>query len=89
MSWERWESSELGRWERCVSGLRWIEVARWERWENNEEAQLERWERNEVAIWEKGRVVSREGRMEFMDKIVLHCSREVKCKHFYMHFAHR
>ena len=67
----------------------WIEVARWERWENNEVAQLERWERNEVAIWEKGRVVSREGGMEFMDKIVLHCSREKKCKQFYMHFAHR
>ena len=22
-SWERWESSELGRWERCMSGVRW------------------------------------------------------------------
>ena len=21
VSWERWESSELGRWERCVSGV--------------------------------------------------------------------
>ena len=39
----------------------------------------ERWERNEVAIWER-RVVSREGGMESKDKIVLHCSREAKCK---------
>ena len=23
VSWERWESSELGRWERCISGVRW------------------------------------------------------------------
>ena len=22
-SWEKWESSELGTWERCVSGVRW------------------------------------------------------------------
>ena len=27
-----------------------------------------------------GRVVSREGEMEFKDKIVLYCSREAKCK---------
>ena len=27
-----------------------------------------------------GRVVSREDRMEFKDKIVFYCSREVKCK---------
>ena len=27
-----------------------------------------------------GRVVSREGWMEFKDKIVLRCSRKVKCK---------
>ena len=58
----------------------WSEVARWERWENSEVAQLERWERNEVAIWERGKVVSREGGIEFKDKIVLHCSREAKCK---------
>ena len=50
------------------------------RWENSEVAQSERWERNEVAIWERGRVVSREGGMEFKDKVVLHCSREVNCK---------
>ena len=22
VSWERWESSELGRWERCVTGVK-------------------------------------------------------------------
>ena len=73
VSWQRWESSELGkaselkvvaRWERCVRGVRW------ERWENSEVAQSERWEGNEVAIWERRRVVSRGG-MEFKDKIVL------------------
>ena len=31
----------------------WIEVARWERWENSEVARSERWERNEVAIWKR------------------------------------
>ena len=58
----------------------WSEMARWERWENSEVAQSEMWEGNEVAIWERGRGVSREGGMEFKDKIVLHCSREEKCK---------
>ena len=33
-----------------------------------------------MAIWERGRVVSREGGMEFKDKVVLHCSREANCK---------
>ena len=41
-------------------------------------ARSERWECNEDAIWERGRIVSREGGMEFKDKIVLHCSREAK-----------
>ena len=50
VSWERWESSELGRWERCMIGVRWL---RWERWENSEVARSERWERNEAAIWER------------------------------------
>ena len=49
----------------------WSEVARWERWENSEVAQSERWEGTEVAIWERRRVVSREGGMEFKGKIVL------------------
>ena len=71
MSWERSESSELRRWERCVSGVRW---------QGGKGGRLVRWERKEVAIWERGRVVSREGGMEFKDKIVLHCSREAKCK---------
>ena len=58
----------------------WSEVTRWEGWENSEVVQSEIWERNEVGIWERGRVVSREGGMEFKDKIVLHCSSEAKCK---------
>ena len=36
-----------------------------------------------VVSWQfgkGGRVVSREGWMEFKDKIVLQCSRKVKCK---------
>ena len=41
-------------------------------------ARSERWECNEDAIWERGRIVSREGGMEFKDKIVLHCYREAK-----------
>ena len=58
----------------------WSEVARRERWENSEVARSERWEGNKVAIWERRRVVSREGGMEFKEKIRLHCSREAKCK---------
>ena len=23
VSWERWASSELERWERCIGGVRW------------------------------------------------------------------
>ena len=52
----------------------WIEVARWERWENSEAARSERWE------LVGGSVVSRECGMEFKDKIMLYCSREVKDK---------
>ena len=63
-----------------VKVCEWSEVERWERWENSEMAQLERWGRNEVTIWERGRVVSREGGREFKDQILLHCSREAKCK---------
>ena len=58
----------------------WSEVARLERWESSVVAQLESWECNEVAIWERRRLVSREGGLEFKDKIVLYCSREAKCK---------
>ena len=54
----------------------WSEVARKERWENSEVPRSERWERNEVAISERREGVSREGGMEFKDKIVLYCSRE-------------
>ena len=56
------ELSVVARWERCVRGVRW---------ENKDVAQSERWEGTEVAIWERRRVVSREGGMEFKDKIVL------------------
>ena len=55
-------------------------MARWERWENSEVARSEKWD---VMRWQFGkgcRVVSREGGMEFKDKIVLYCSREAKCK---------
>ena len=38
------------------------------------------WARNEVAVWERLVVVSREGGMEFKDKIVFYCSREAKCQ---------
>ena len=34
-------------------------------------ARSQRWECNEVAIWEMERVVSREGGMEFKNKIVI------------------
>ena len=43
-------------------------------------SEVARWEQKEVAIWERGRVVSREGGMGFKDKIVLHCSRETICR---------
>ena len=56
----------------------WSPGARWDRWENSEVVQSKRWEGNEVAIWERGRVVSREGGMDVKDKIVLHWSREAK-----------
>ena len=56
----------------------WSQGARWKRWENSEVVQSKRWEGNEVAIWERGRVVSREGGMDVKDKIVLHWSREAK-----------
>ena len=47
-SWERWESSELVRCGRCVSGVRW---QGWKRWENSAVAQSESWEGSE---WKKG-----------------------------------
>ena len=50
MSWERWESSELGRWEgvrvewggKVLKKCEWSEAERWERWENSDVAWLER-----------------------------------------------
>ena len=41
------------------------------------------WSRGKVVRWQFGKdekVVSREGGMEFKEKIVLYCSREAKCK---------
>ena len=37
MSWERWENHELGRQERCVTGMRWQVgkgegIVRWHSW---------------------------------------------------------
>ena len=43
-------------------------------------ARSERWGRNGWQFVKGGRVVGREGGMEFRDKIVLYCSREAKCK---------
>ena len=77
MSWERWESSELGRWERCIGGVRW---------QGGKGARIVRWHGRRggnVMMWQfgtGGRVVSRESGMEFKDKIVLYCSSETKCK---------
>ena len=88
VSRERWESSELGRQERCVSGVGWqcgksVSGARWQggkggrivRWHGRRGGNVMRWQ-----FGKGGRVVSREGGMEFKDKIVLYCSREAKCK---------
>ena len=77
MSWERWESSELGRWERCIGGVRW---------QGGKGARIVRWHGRRggnVMMWQfgrGGRVVSMESGMEFEDKIVLYCSRAAKCK---------
>ena len=71
VSWERWGSIELGRWERCMSGLRW---------QGGKGGRIMRWK---VVRWQfgnSGRVVSREGGTEFNDEPVLYCSREAKCK---------
>ena len=58
MSWERQESSDLGRWESCMRVVRWqgwriVEVARLERSKGSEVASWERWEGSEVARWER------------------------------------
>ena len=68
MSWERWDSSELRRWERCIGEVRWRggRIVRWH-------GRTDRWQ-----FGRGGRVVSRKGGMEYKDKIVLYCSSEGK-----------
>ena len=69
MSTSHWEGGELGRWERCVSGVRWQggkgeTIVRWHGEECNGVAIWERWEGSEERRW---------------DGIMLYCSREAKC----------
>ena len=59
---------------------RWSEVARWERWEKvnwhgQRAGNVMRWQ-----FGRGGRVVSKEGGMEFKNKIVLCWSSEAQCK---------
>ena len=56
------------------------------RWQSGKGGRIVRWHAQRggnVMRWQFGkgaRVVSREGGMEFEDKIVLYCSKEAKCK---------
>ena len=56
------------------------------RWQGGKGGRIVRWHgrRGRNVMWwqfrKGGRIVSREGRMEFKDKIVLYCAREAKCK---------
>ena len=50
VSWKRWESSELERWEKCVGGVRCQGGKGEVRCNVREVQRLERWERNDVAI---------------------------------------
>ena len=77
MSREVWGSGELGRWERCVSGVGWQggKGGRIVRSHVRRGGNVMRWQ-----FGKGGRVVSRKGGMEFKDKIVFYCSREAKCK---------
>ena len=67
--------SGVTRLESCVSGVRcklgW--GGRILRWYSRRGGNVTRWQ-----LGKGERVVSRKGRMEFKDKIVLHCSREAK-----------
>ena len=61
-------------WERCVRGVRW-QGGRKVRWQGRRGGNVMRWQ------FEKGgKAVSKEGGMKFKEKIVLYCSRQVKCK---------
>ena len=71
------EWSGVAMWERCVSGARWQggKGGRIVRWHGRRGGNVMRWQ-----FGKGGRVKSREGAMEFKDKIMLYCSREAKCK---------
>ena len=71
------EWSGVAMWERCVSGVRWQggKGGRIVRWHSQRGGNVIRWQ-----CGKSGRGVSREGGMEFKDKIVLCFSREAKCK---------
>ena len=77
MSWEKWESSELGRWERFIGGARWQvgKCRRTVRWHGQRGGRVKIWQ-----FGRGGRVVIMESGMDLKDKIVLHCSSEVKGK---------
>ena len=68
--------NEVARWEKYMSGVRWNSENR----ENSEVAWSERWKLMSCQFEKGGRVVSREDGMEFKDKILFYCSREVRCK---------
>ena len=63
-SWKRWESSELGRCRRCVSGVRWQGG---KRWENSVVAQSESWEGS--AMEERRRGGGRCGEMARRERL--------------------
>ena len=72
-----YEWSEVARWEKCVSGVRWQDgkggrIVRCHGWRSGNVMRCQ---------FRKGwRVVSREGGIEFKDKIVLYCPREANHK---------
>ena len=72
-----YEWSEVARWERCVSGLRWKggKGGRIVRWYDRRGGNVMR-----RQFGKGGRVVSRKGRKEFIDKTLFYSSREAKCK---------
>ena len=71
------EWSGVAMWEECVYGarLQGRKGGRIVRWHGRRDGNVMKWQ-----FGKGGRVVSRESGMEFKDKIVYYCSREVKCK---------